>query len=544
MDDSGRPSRPSDGEVRRPSDVLARDYGGSPAEGSPRHRPQQHHRQDSHDESGSGGVAGGAVAAGEAQRAEEEAKKARACEACRGLKVRCEPDLDDDTQPCKRCKKAGRNCIVTAPTRKRQKKTDSRVADLEKKIDALTATLQARAGSVFGSGPHVPASAPPPSVEPSRSPPPERPGSGRRWTVASAKTWHAGHAEPSPERSNTVVPGRQHSVDDAASPVTGQKRKERHSFAHRQPEGDSAGYRLAAIGYRSANPDFIERGLIAPDYAEELLNRYRDDMAIHLPAIMVPPTMTAAELSKSRPVLFSAIMASATSENPALQRTLQKELMMCFAEKVFLAGEKTLDTVQAILVAVIWYWPPENFEELKFYQLIHTASVMAIDIGLGRRSPGRRLEPPPGLRDPKSNRPGPPDPTSLECRRTWLTCYILATNAAMALHRPHLIRWSSFMAESLEVLETSPEALPTDKYFAHMVWAHKMAEDVANQFSPDDPDEIVSISDPRTQYALKGLERDWQKQRSRVSKDLQQRKWPCPRLFPWRIPDSLTFFFR
>jgi hypothetical protein len=49
-------------------------------------------------------------------------------------------------EPCKRCAKAGRQCIVTPPTRKRQKKADSRVAELERKIDALTATLAAREG--------------------------------------------------------------------------------------------------------------------------------------------------------------------------------------------------------------------------------------------------------------------------------------------------------------------------------------------------------------------------------------------------------------
>jgi len=70
-------------------------------------------------------------------------KRPRACEACRGLKVKCEFDPSNHDGPCKRCAKAHRNCVVTQPSRKRQKKTDSRVAELEKKIDALTAVLQA-----------------------------------------------------------------------------------------------------------------------------------------------------------------------------------------------------------------------------------------------------------------------------------------------------------------------------------------------------------------------------------------------------------------
>lgn len=69
-------------------------------------------------------------------------KRPRACDSCRGLKVRCDQERPD--QPCKRCAKANRACITTPPTRKRQKKADSRVAELERKIDALTATLHAQ----------------------------------------------------------------------------------------------------------------------------------------------------------------------------------------------------------------------------------------------------------------------------------------------------------------------------------------------------------------------------------------------------------------
>lgn len=72
----------------------------------------------------------------------DDAKRPRACEACRGLKVRCDQDPTHPDQPCRRCAKAGRQCIITQPSRKRQKKSDTRVAELEKKLDALTAALQ------------------------------------------------------------------------------------------------------------------------------------------------------------------------------------------------------------------------------------------------------------------------------------------------------------------------------------------------------------------------------------------------------------------
>lgn len=69
-------------------------------------------------------------------------KRARACDSCRGLKVKCDfPETGGPGDPCKRCAKARRACIVTPATRRRQKKADGRVAELERKVDALTARL-------------------------------------------------------------------------------------------------------------------------------------------------------------------------------------------------------------------------------------------------------------------------------------------------------------------------------------------------------------------------------------------------------------------
>ncbi|KAH6898804.1 hypothetical protein B0T10DRAFT_394801 [Thelonectria olida] len=457
-------------------------------------------------------------------------KRPRACEACRGLKVRCEPDPNDDG-PCKRCRKAGRNCVVTVPTRKRQKKTDSRVAELEKKIDALTASLQARATPMVAS----PVAAQRPSTE--QTPPASiasawrelsRGGQGMpipNWgTVPPTESPILPIGIPrEPARQQDHSPGVGPSPT-AATPAAGQKRK------FEGPEGGERQESVADSGYptflfpKSNRGDIVDRGLIDMEKAEEMFARYNNQMIPHLPAVVFPPGFTVAELRKTKPTLFLAIMAVATSESPVLQKTLQKELMYIFAEKVMLTGEKTVELVQAIQVAVIWYWPPEHFEELKFYQLVHIAAVMAIDIGLGQKTPLRRgkllMD---SWRVHPSRRPIPPDPTSIENRRVWLTCYFLTANTSMALHRPNLVRWTPFMAECVKILETSPDAAPTDAYFCHLVWTHRLAEEVGMQFIHEDPSVSISITDVRTQYALKGLERDLDKYRASIPADLMQR---------------------
>ncbi|KAL7928094.1 hypothetical protein V8C35DRAFT_333723 [Trichoderma chlorosporum] len=476
--------------------------------------------------SGGGGATG---AAGEADAA-ADAKKSRACEACRGLKVRCEPDAVEG-EPCKRCRKAGRSCVVTVPTRKRQKKTDSRVSELEKKIDALTASLHARAG-VPGLNPLV--GQPQPHPQPQHRHHSETSSSGypaAGWGNAAAaaaaggtgtgtvRPW--GGIEASPMMQPASTPPTRMLQDDVSTfqpPIVmaGQKRK----AADRDITGDEQHKAMTPStswsGFsRPTEGDIVDRGLITMEHATGLFNKYKEHMVRHLPAVVFPHSATVMELRKTKPTLFLAIMAAATGENHSLQRVLQKELMQLFAEKVIVTGEKNLELVQAIHVAVIWYWPPEHFEELKFYQLVHVAAVMAIDIGLGRKG-GSRRGPPPFRRNP------PPDSSSIECRRTWLTCFFLALNTSMSLHRPNLIRWTPFMTESLEILETSPDAAPTDKYFCHLVWTHRLAEEVGSQFSLDDPSTMVNITDTRTQYALRALERDLDKYIASIPKNLMQ----------------------
>ncbi|KAK4217008.1 hypothetical protein QBC37DRAFT_243647, partial [Rhypophila decipiens] len=460
-------------------------------------------------------------------------KKPRACESCRGLKVRCEPEPANPDGPCKRCAKANRACVVTQPTRKRQKKTDNRVAELEKKIDALTASLHATRGST-GAAPIAPSSSTSRTASHSRTESDatlgryaSAPSAQREWTQYPTSQ----PSGPSQRSSSSYAPGSGVNHDyhqaNVLPPITstaGQKRKYGDAVPNevRDPSSTSTPQPRAL---NADQPDIVDRGLLTMLQACEFFARYTDQMAPHLPGVVFPSNMTAAELRRSKPTLFLAIMATASSNFPHLQRTLTSELMQVFAEKVIVTGSKSLELVQALQVAVIWYYPPEHFEELKFYQLLHIAAVMAIDLGLGNKKQfkgGFRKHLPIHWRDHPLRKRPMEDPTTLEARRAWLTCYFLATNSSMALHRPNLIRWTPFMAECVDVLESSPDAAPTDGYFCQLIWAHRLAEDVGIQFSMDDPASTPNISEPRTQYALKGFERELERHVQSVPKEKMQ----------------------
>lgn len=66
----------------------------------------------------------------------------RACEYCRQHKVRCDIGLRDASGSCGRCLKANRECVSGSYSRKRRKTTDSRVLDLETKVEMLTSRFE------------------------------------------------------------------------------------------------------------------------------------------------------------------------------------------------------------------------------------------------------------------------------------------------------------------------------------------------------------------------------------------------------------------
>jgi hypothetical protein len=257
-----------------------------------------------------------------------------------------------------------------------------------------------------------------------------------------------------------------------------------------------------------------------------MFNLFVERMSPHMPAIAFTPGTTAADVRKSKPTLFLAILsASSGMTEPALQRVLTKEVMSIYADRIICNGEKTLELIQALQVSALWYWPPEHFEELKFYQLIHIAAVMAIDIGMGKKSKSSANKPSGLWRDHAWRRTPYPDPESIEARRAWLSCYFLCCTASMGLRRPNLVRWTNFMTDCVEVLETSPEAAPSDKALCQWVRSQHIAEEIGTQFSMDDPVANVSIADAKVQHALKGFERDLEKWSSQIPSDVRSSKY-------------------
>jgi hypothetical protein len=249
--------------------------------------------------------------------------------------------------------------------------------------------------------------------------------------------------------------------------------------------------------------------LMTPDIAERVFIRYVNEICPHFPAVPFSPGTTAREVREKKPLLFLAVLAGSSHGSAEqlvsqeVQRELTKLLKDQLADIIWRNGEKSLEIVQALHISVLWYRPPLHFEQHNFYMMVNCAAVMALDLGLGRKAtpnvmklsvgPFKRFH---------------PNSSSVEARRTFLVCYYLCMSITMVLRRPILLRWTNYMAESVRILETSPEALPSDRLLCQQVKMAHIGEKISVEFCMDDPSVEVAISDPKVIYALKIFENE------------------------------------
>ncbi|KAK5122581.1 hypothetical protein LTR85_003844 [Meristemomyces frigidus] len=459
----------------------------------------------------------------------DDPKRPRACEACRGLKVRCDQDPAQPDIPCKRCAKAGRPCVITQPSRKRQKKADSRVAELEKKLDALTAALHQQQGTGAGHyGGQQAVGAPPADM---------MHGRGSIGSIAQLQQYSSQAMTQSPTPASHIDPAmhgqKRRRTDDGmqATPIFAQADPNINPLLSRQTSSSTKNDELAQgfneiqqqwapnsdlkrLLHRQSPEEFVNRinSLISQEMAATIFDRYITKLMPHLPAVVFPAGTTAEQIFKEKPILYVCILSAASFGTlpPEVSKQLAHEAVGAIADCVVRNGAKSLELIQAMQVLALWYKPPEQAEQTNFYQIIHMAAVMALDIGLGKRfNPAKARR---GFGGPNAHyAPGPhktlpQDSDTLEARRAWLTCYYLCASASMVLRRPNLVRWTNYMKECIEVLESHLDAFASDKLFCQHVKIQHICEDIGLQFLMDDSTATISITDPKVSYALNVLE--------------------------------------
>jgi hypothetical protein len=187
--------------------------------------------------------------------------------------------------------------------------------------------------------------------------------------------------------------------------------------------------------------DVIERGVISEELANQLFKTYVEDLTPHSPMVVFPPGTSAEEIRRSKPTLFLAtISAAAGKSDPNLSSTLSSEVLSAYTHRTVINSEKSLELVQSMLVTSVWYYPPGKFAQLKFYEYIHAAATMAMDIGLGTKPVINRCQRAQAdaktqhhwelvgeKHTPNSEQSSNMELDILEKKRTYLSCYLITT---------------------------------------------------------------------------------------------------------------------
>ena len=347
----------------------------------------------------------------------------RACESCRSLKVRCLP-TDAISTRCQRCTKANRECVFAAPKKRRpRKRTDTRVAELEKEVRLMRSLLKGRQKESNADGGHEPI----PAALPLKS------GShGTNIRLSSTQ-------DDILDEENVT-----HALDSfkhrAWSEETGHSSQNLYPNSSSKSSNDSPISSPQSLGepgqetfgaQKSHGIDAVDDGVLSMETASLLFERFKKELMQHYPIVVFPADSKAMDVRMQKPVLFAAVIAAAAGiSDQGLYRTLDYRVRQIYAEQIVMNGKKTLELVQAILTTAVWFYPPDHFAELKFYQYIHMASTMALDIGLDKGLKTSLPETSPytwptafGVSSPQSKDVKLSGPEVVECCRTMLGCY-------------------------------------------------------------------------------------------------------------------------
>lgn len=393
--------------------------------------------------------------------------------------MRCIPD-DENHDVCQRCARSGRSCVFTPlQKRKQRKRTDTRVAELEREMRQMRAMLRQK-------------------EEEQRS-----------------------NSQSQPEETGTQIQARSRLSGDGAG--DGAEEGERSVSKPASSDNVVAESNAAPSLWPKRLPDrpvddakdVVDSGMISMATARHLFETCQKDLFPHYPLVYIPPGVTAEVMRKSQPTLFLAIISAASmKENPELSSMLDQELVQSYATRSLVRSEKSLELVQALIISGVWYNPPTKFGQLKYYEYISMATAMAMDIGIGSRPPRQRARYSANVHSAEGGHNSnlsmaqrfghsSPDSASVEARRTFLACYLICSSVSLSLRRPSLLKVNSYIRDCLDFLDQSPDAVPSDRTL--VAWARMImiAEEISTSFCYDDLGNMGSIAELPVRMMLK-----------------------------------------
>ncbi|KAF2120025.1 hypothetical protein BDV96DRAFT_566565 [Lophiotrema nucula] len=205
---------------------------------------------------------------------------------------------------------------------------------------------------------------------------------------------------------------------------------------------------------------------------QDLLRIFAHHAGAAWPVVRLPVELERIR-AKSPVLLLSVLVHSVTQDTQrtelAVHDELVRETMHILGDEVIGRGQRSIELVQALLVAAYWTKPLRGGPQGSCYQIVQLAADMAIDIGIA----GSSLQPSPVAYFSRHE-----DPTALDARRTWLACFVALSTSSMDMRRPHPFPWNAHHEECLLHLESRGE--PSDILLCQIVRITQLNQEISN----------------------------------------------------------------
>ncbi|KAG6197832.1 hypothetical protein E4U10_007789 [Claviceps purpurea] len=227
----------------------------------------------------------------------------------------------------------------------------------------------------------------------------------------------------------------------------------------------------------------LEGGLlISRELAQKVFDYYLEVFLPKCPMVVLAPGTNYQSLQATKPILFLFILSVASHEFCSLnqQRELLSQARAALVEHAIVREEQSLELVQALQLAALWYRASDSQEQFSLMQLIHMMVTMAVGIGLDKvghaQDAGR----------------GGETWALAEAQRAWLGCYHLSMSTSLILRQPTMMDVFSDMEASIRRFQNA-QAAPSDVFFCEMVQLEQLCQDVGRQLSLSDEREWASV---------------------------------------------------
>ncbi|KAF2654058.1 hypothetical protein K491DRAFT_705436 [Lophiostoma macrostomum CBS 122681] len=230
---------------------------------------------------------------------------------------------------------------------------------------------------------------------------------------------------------------------------------------------------------------------------EELLQLFPQYAGAAWPVIRIP--MELEHLRAGSPaLLLSLLVHFGTHDTLGIELEVHDELVRetprILADQVIGQGQRSIELVQALLVAAFWNKPARGGPQGGCYQFIQLAADMAIDLGIA----GSSLLPSPVAYFSRHE-----DPTSQVARRTWLACFVALATTSLHLRRAIAFPWNAYHEECILFLESVGEI--SDILLCQIVRIVQLNQEISERLCLCQLDKFLDGNDYQTHAIIEVL---------------------------------------